>query len=226
MEQAVADISTQGRIYAAWNKVLILEIFRGLYSDSQLFRTMFEHYENHQSQTEQTSHVFTRSMNAIQSCVKRILVDSPVRIQVEYVSKRFNRLDGTLHDIEPFHTTFEELINNSMDCVAGVVSTISILSGIRDDPKHHKKEKELRELEESRDVASRILESLWGPILSISSFLLDRCEDEEALQAVLRIYLLFTHSCGVVGMASVRDAFLSSLFRYVAHILHEKKWVG
>lgn len=67
-----------------------------------------------------------------------------------------------------------------------------------------------------------MIEHVWCPVLAALSQMLERCEEEETIQLILRTYLLFTHTCGVTALATPRDAFLTSLCKFTPHIANNQ----
>lgn len=56
-----------------------------------------------------------------------------------------------------------------------------------------------------------MINSSWHGLLAALSLLLRAGPDEAALQAVLKAFQIYTQLCGVLGMETARDAFVTSL---------------
>ncbi|KAH9258997.1 hypothetical protein BASA81_002617 [Batrachochytrium salamandrivorans] len=60
-------------------------------------------------------------------------------------------------------------------------------------------------------VHRQVLEQSWRPCLAAMSQLLTACQEETAVQYLLRAYLSITTSCSRVGLVEARDAFISNM---------------
>jgi hypothetical protein len=64
---------------------------------------------------------------------------------------------------------------------------------------------------DGNSVMVGIVEVSWRPILSALSALLLHCEQEMLVQFALKAFQTFTNTCGLLGLESSRDCFLTSL---------------
>lgn len=186
-----------------WKKALALEVIRSITDDHDFFLNIHK-----LSDTSVPKKMLTSIVNAINTTIETECRDPRTDfINYKYKMREWRRLESVT-DTEIFHPETEEVLGCCIDCVSGIVSSLGVISGVSGGELSQSNEDILK-------ITRNIVDITWGSILHTLEALLERCADEETVQAILRSYLLFTHICGTTGLATPRDAYLTSLCKYV-----------
>ncbi|KAL9646215.1 hypothetical protein ABK040_008088 [Willaertia magna] len=234
--------------YGQWNKYLALKIIKEVFYDCELILFLHvEITKQYGVEIASDSHILCKLASAITSCVQSLLnfnstssmnstsneiiitPTSPSLNQppgnsslstktltiLDVSTKQSSTLESLL-DKTSYSPTLSELINVCLECTTGLIASLSKMAGI------HRlsgtNESEIAEPVENKEVCSYLVNILWAPILATLYALLECCEGEEIIQSILRNYLLFTHTCGVTGSVTPRDAFLTNLCKFTPKI--------
>jgi hypothetical protein len=215
-----------------WNKVLACEVLKAVCQNQNVFRLLYdelEAYKNTVSQQQSTSssnndNILIDLVSSVSVCVQKLLRENQQSVlSLQQHMKKEHRLENLLEK-EAFHTSPDECITLCLECLMTIVSSMSVLAGVHraNNGTHHAQdemtEQETQDLEQYRNLSAYMVENAWCPILAAVSVLLDRSEEEEIIQHILRTYLLFTHTCGVTGLTTPRDAFLTSLCKFTPQV--------
>eukprot|EP01060_Flectonema_neradi_P034142 TRINITY_DN5905_c1_g1_i2.p1 TRINITY_DN5905_c1_g1~~TRINITY_DN5905_c1_g1_i2.p1 ORF type:complete len:1238 (+),score=215.15 TRINITY_DN5905_c1_g1_i2:156-3869(+) len=64
---------------------------------------------------------------------------------------------------------------------------------------------------QTESLSANMIRSIWRPILSACSLLLDKCINEELIEQTLCCCKQFTHACGKAGLTEAQDAFIFAM---------------
>jgi hypothetical protein len=124
-------------------------------------------------------------VGAIQHCTERIAAKERT-LTFNFSAKRANRLDN-LTDTQPFSPSMEEMLILVLDCLLAL----------------------------SANVNKQVVEITWASVLETITLLMDRTEDDDTAVAILKIYEGYVNCACSSNLVTARDAFLTSLCKYV-----------
>lgn len=184
-----------------WKKVLAFEVFRKICKDHELLRKAF-------NLKEENSKYSTDLLNKICLSVrffieKSLLLDNTLQ-EFQHSANQFKRLEKEATLTNMFQTTIDECIANCIDCLMGLIESMSIISL---NSKNDEKELTLK-------ICSNMIECSWPSILVSLSTLLESCNREDTVNTVLRAYLLIIDTCSISSKNTARDAFLTNLCKF------------
>jgi hypothetical protein len=196
-----------------WRRVLCMEVFRNICKSNDLIILLDD-----------------KMFDCITTSIKNIVMNhfsekNNQKLEFTYKPYQNNRLDNSINLTEPFQTGNIECISNCIDIISSLikstsniinVSTKSIYLNSPDDEKDKKKGDLLNIIcKDGIYLFNLVLSMIWGPIYPTLNELLDKSDDEVTIHNILELYLLITIISGKTKLSTPRDAFLTSLFKYV-----------
>ncbi|EFC49036.1 hypothetical protein NAEGRDRAFT_78277 [Naegleria gruberi] len=233
------------------NKVLALEVLKSIFYDYELLihihKSLPSSSENGELNID--GHIITKLSSAVTTYVQQLLNyntsatpgtptdpmsaeknTQPINTGSSSLSAKLSNFDLTqkqtsrldiLVDKTTYSPSLGESIGACLECITGLITSLSIMSGIQKPTGPIKKNQVDEDTEESlekKKICSIFVNLVWAPTLTLLYILLEVCEGDENIQSILRNYLLFTHTCGITGLSAPRDAFLTNLCKFTPKI--------
>ena len=236
----------------ACNKLLALEVVKGIFFDCDLL--LHIHHSLSSEHTTSENHAIPKLASAVTTYLQVLLnyntnntPSSPqdlinaerspsissgnssiaAKLSMDLNLKQHTRMD-VLTDKTTYNPALGESVGACLDCITGLITSLSILAGIQKPTGPIKKSpeedtSESSESVENMKICTTLVNIVWAPVLTTLYILLEVCDGEENIQCILRNYLLFTHTCGVTSQSAPRDAFLTSLCKFTPKIKLPRK---
>eukprot|EP00668_Euglena_longa_P040046 GGOE01052085.1.p1 GENE.GGOE01052085.1~~GGOE01052085.1.p1 ORF type:complete len:1503 (+),score=528.04 GGOE01052085.1:81-4589(+) len=205
-DQAEMFITLQFRILEnadmpSWSRYLVLLVFKQWAEDSALLQVLLRLPGSQEGDPEHQ--VVSKLLLAICTFVQRTYAESHTGVPLVFQTGRVQamrslRLDSPIDQEQLMNCRPTDALLLSLDSIAGIISAMSQLVASPD----------------ALDPSGSVLEGVWTQVLSTLSLLLDRIDDEEVVQAVLRSFQLCALSLGVAERHIARDTFLLALAKH------------
>eukprot|EP00698_Gefionella_okellyi_P007295 TRINITY_DN1772_c0_g1_i1.p1 TRINITY_DN1772_c0_g1~~TRINITY_DN1772_c0_g1_i1.p1 ORF type:complete len:1448 (+),score=361.17 TRINITY_DN1772_c0_g1_i1:50-4393(+) len=173
-----------------WLKAATLEVIRTFCGDPQLLKNFFIHYDLEPSSTK----IFQETVNQLSKFVQTSFVTDE-GVTVHTTIARMKCLENH-HDVDP--PTLPATYSISL-AAGGLAAVVDALHSLREsDPK----------------MCSQMVQTSWLSVLAGLGYLLQNANDEAIIQSVLNAYQSMVNTCGTLGLATPRDAFVTSLCKF------------
>lgn len=173
-----------------WKRVLMLELIRSLFEDQKFLETINTEFDYKQD------NIFDLLLSVILDSIQKFYLE-----KFTYKINQIGKLIGFNHDV--FYPTNEEILSLCLDSLNNLSKSIASIIGIKD----------IITFNVKKSYCS-LVEASWSGVLACLKELLEKTNEDETLQVILRSYLLYSIISGVTDLSTPKDSFLLSLCKY------------
>eukprot|EP01114_Cavostelium_apophysatum_P016981 TRINITY_DN4944_c0_g1_i2.p1 TRINITY_DN4944_c0_g1~~TRINITY_DN4944_c0_g1_i2.p1 ORF type:complete len:1482 (+),score=384.90 TRINITY_DN4944_c0_g1_i2:202-4647(+) len=177
-----------------WLRLVALEVIKSFCENPQTLKSLYQHYDfEHDHKPAKVFYAIIMTLGQFADTM--FSWNNDLMVRTPAVKSRY--IDHLLSN-EPPLVNESYVISCTVDCLVGIITAIASIA----------------ESQKDREIAIQMANVSWPTLLASTSMILEKSNDENLIQDVLKGYRSITFSCGILNLSTPRDAFLTVLAKF------------